>query len=174
VRPLIFLDMDGVLNDKTQLESGFYGSKPECVAQFNRILRTTSAEIVLSSAWRYMIPEAMTLQGFTYLLLTHGVACRTKVELPAFPDDLLIGTTCRDEDLSPRGQQIRHWLNECGGRRPYVVLDDGGQNPDGTWSDMGIADAGHPVVWTDGKVGMTAVDADRAIQILTGGAHAHH
>lgn len=167
MKALLFLDMDGVLNDKTQLESGFYGTKPECVAQLNRILRETGAEIVLSSAWRYMIPGAMTLRGFTYLLLTHGVACRTSGDEP---EDMLIGLTCRDEELKPRGRQIRHWLNEHGGRRRYVVLDDGGENPDKSWTDMGIDAAGHPVVWTDGKVGLTEADADRAIAILKGDA----
>lgn len=166
VRPLIFLDMDGVANDHKAHTNGYCGTKPECVAQLNRILRETDAKVVLSSAWRYLIHSgSMTLRGFVNLLLTHGVEIQTNEKRPR---SRLIGITCRDEDLSPRGQQIRHWLNEHGGRRPYVVLDDGGQNPDGSWYDMGINDAGHPVVWTDGSVGLTAADADRAIGILKG------
>lgn len=165
--PLIFLDMDGVLNDHVRFDNGFCGVKAECVTHLNRILRTTGAEIVLSSAWRYMVPEAMTLKGFAYLLLTHGVACRTDEEEPK---DRLIGITCRDEELLPRGQQIRHWRLENGGDRRYVVIDDGGENPDGSWHDMGINAAGHPTVWTNGKVGLTAKDADAAIEILTGRA----
>lgn len=164
MRALLFLDMDGVLNDKTPHPNGYYGVKASCVESLNRVLQSTNAQIVISSAWRYMIPDAMSLQGFEYLLVTHGVDCRDRV----------VGFTCRDEDLEGRGQQIRHWLNEHGGRRPYVVLDDGGQHPDGSWSDMGIHEAGLAVVWTNGKVGLTAADADRAIRILMGGAHVNH
>lgn len=149
MRPLIFLDMDGCLNDHTQLESGFCGVKSECASRLNRILRETDAEIVLSSAWRYMVPDAMTLNGFQYLLQTHGVDC----------NDRLIGVTCRDEELMPRGQQIRQWRNEHGGDRRYVVIDD---------LDLGISEAGHPFVQTDGAVGLTDADVERAIAILNG------
>lgn len=148
MRPLIFLDMDGVVNDHTQTESGFCGVLPRCAAQLNRILRATDAEIVISSAWRYMIPEAMNLKGFAYMLLTHGIDCK----------DRIIGLTCRDEELMPRGQQIRHWRCENGGARPYVVLDD---------LDLGITAAGHPFVLTDGKIGLTYRNADRAIAMLS-------
>lgn len=148
-RPLIMLDLDGVINDHEQLPSGYCGSRRDCVDQLNRILRETDAEIVISSAWRYMIPYAMGLRGFTYLLQTHGVDCH----------DRIIGVTCRDEDLEPRGLQIRHWLNEHGGDRRYVVLDD---------LDEGITEAGHPFVQTDGTRGLTAMDADQAIAILKG------
>jgi hypothetical protein len=151
VRPIIFLDLDGVLNDHQQRESGFCGIDLPLATRFNRVLRETDAQIVLSSAWRYMIPEAMSLKGFTYLLQTHGVDCHER----------LIGVTCRDEEIEPRGQQIRHWRLENGGERPYVVIDD---------LDLGITEAGHPFVQTDGKVGLTEADADRAIEILTGRA----
>lgn len=163
MRPIIFLDCDGVINDHKRHSNGFCGTKPECVAHLNRVLRETDADIALSSAWRYMVPDAMTLKGFTYLLLTHGVDARMDDEAQT---DRLIGVTCRDEDLMPRGQQIRHWRNEHGGDRPYVVIDDGGENPDGSWTDMGVNAAGHPTVWTNGKVGLTAADAELAIAIL--------
>lgn len=48
----------------------------------------------------------------------------------------------------------------------YWVVE--GPVPDGSWYDMGINEAGHPVVWTNGKVGLTAADADRAIGMLKG------
>lgn len=159
--PIVMLDLDGVLNghgyDPVAESSTI---DPRCVREFNRILAAVpDAMIVLSSAWRYMVdPEAMTLRGFEYLLRTHGVHCKNR----------LLDVTCRDEEIELRGQQIRHWLNENGDYRRYVVLDDGGEDSAGEWTDMGIEAAGHPVVWCEGKTGLTADDAERAIRILKG------
>lgn len=156
--PVLFLDCDGVINDHIAHSNGYCGTNPECVRRLNRILNNTSAGIVVSSAWRYLVHSgSMTLLGFESLLKSHGVDCHGRV----------IGLTCPDEELSPRGSQIRHWLNEHGGR-DYVVLDDGGEHPDGSWYDMGIDEALLCVVWTDGTVGLTDADADRAIAMLGG------
>lgn len=78
---VIFLDIDGVLNDHTQMENHYCGTKYECVQQFNRILDAVpEAKIVISSAWRYMILRGdVTLKGFEMLLLTHGVKCHERV-----------------------------------------------------------------------------------------------
>lgn len=159
--PVIFLDLDGVLNGHDFDDSEDVLSStilPRCVEHLNRVLRETGASLVISSAWRYMVgPGAMTVLGFEYLLRTHGVAAKGRV----------LGVTCRDEEVGERGQQIRDWLNERGGDRRYVVLDDGGDK-DGEWYDLGINAAGHPVVWTKGNEGMTDWDAERAIRILKG------
>lgn len=151
--PIVFLDMDGVLNSHDQHSNGYCGTTPAAVMVFNEVLRQTEALIVISSAWRYMVPEAMTLKGFEYLLLTHGVECK----------DRILDVTCRDEDLQPRGLQIRHWLNEHGGDRRYVVLDD---------LDLGITEHGHPFVQTDSAVGLRSEDGIRVVEILTGATHA--
>jgi hypothetical protein len=96
---------------------------------------------------------AMSLDGFEYLLRTHRIAARHRI----------IGMTCQDEHIDGRGMQIRHWLNENGGIRRYVVLDD---------MDLGISEQGHPFVQTDGSRGLTAEDADKTIAILLGFAEA--
>ena len=158
-RPLIFLDIDGVLNGHNFDDHPSILSNPidrECVEAINRLIVAVDPEIVLSSAWRYMIHGgAMTLKGFEYLLRTHGVMA----------NDRLIGLTPTDEDIPTRGLQIRDWLNTHGGR-PYVVLDDGGFTP-GTnqWCDMGLSI--HPVVWTRGNTGLTDFEVAKAIEILS-------
>jgi hypothetical protein len=164
-RPIIFLDVDGVLNghnfdDVEDIQSN--SIDPECVEHFNRVLWATDARIVLSSAWRYMIlGGAMTLDGFEYLLRTHRIAAKGR----------LIGTTVADEVIEGRGGQIRHWLNREGNGCRYVVIDDGGATTlEGIWSDLGIVAAGHPVVWTKGNTGLTEADADRAIGLLLAAA----
>jgi hypothetical protein len=151
---VIFMDIDGCLNRHGYdpvAESCTID--PECVRNFNRVLDAVpDAMIVLSSAWRYMVLNgAMTLKGFEYLLRTHGVHCAGR----------LLDITCPDEEIETRGQQIRHWLNEHGGDRHYVVIDDGGVM-ENRWYDLGINAAGLPVVWCEGTIGLTEVGAEVA------------
>jgi HAD domain in Swiss Army Knife RNA repair proteins len=130
---VIFLDIDGVLNDHTPQENRYCGMNRECVSRFNRILDAVpEANIVISSAWRYMILRGdLTIKGFEMLMLTHGVKCHDRV----------IGCTTADgpiEDephhhdepdrwknagLKWRGMQIKHYAFEYDIRH-YVAIDD--------------------------------------------------
>lgn len=154
----LFLDIDGVLNDRTFNDLAESSTlKSECVREFNRILYAAPRlAVVLSSAWRYMVANhAMTLNGFHHMLRTHGVSRHM----------VLMGRTVVDEEIPTRGGQIKHWLdNEDFFREDYecesfVVLDDA---PDG----MCFKPVEHRLVKTDGKVGLTATDADRVIAML--------
>ena len=127
------------------------------MAQLNRVIAATDCKLVISSAWRYLVHNKhMTLTGLENLLLTHGVNCHERV----------IGITRMDRNLSDkheRGKQIHDYLNNleasvCGPSDRYAVVDDDGE--------IGIPEAGHPFVQTDGKVGLTASDADRLIELL--------
>lgn len=148
---VLFLDIDGVLNDHAKHANGYCGTKPECVAEMNRVLAATGCKIVISSAWRYMVLcGSMTLNGLEQLLLTHGLACNGR----------LIGFTRRDvsAEVSDRGAQIREWLMLHGSDvERYAVVDD---------LDLGISECGHPFVQTDGARGLTEADADRLIELL--------
>lgn len=164
----VFLDIDGVLNahewDSEVLCGQIHADK---VRRLNRILRETGSRIVLSSAWRYIIHRGeATLTGMEWLFRSHGILA-----------DRLIGITGRDVELerakyegcpenwphtNERGRQIREWIVGAGWRHygesgRHVVIDD---------MDLGITEAGHPFVQTDGKVGLTDADAERAIAIL--------
>lgn len=114
----IFLDIDGVLNDHTPCENHYCSTKRESVYQFNRLLdHFFDAQIVIASAWRYMIIKgAMTLKGFEYLLLSHGINCSGKI----------LGHTREDmEATESRIDQILDWLKEndpdCD---DWISLDD--------------------------------------------------
>lgn len=146
-----FLDLDGVLNSFSSYD---WSEGPEalllprCVANFNKIIEATAASIVLSSSWRhYILGGHMTVRGFEHLLRSHGVR------------GSMIGHTCHDSDADTRGQQIRLWRRQNVHRGPYVVLDD---------LDDGISDCGLNFVRVNGTIGLSADDADRAIQYLTG------
>jgi hypothetical protein len=155
VYPIIFLDVDGVLNGHEFLmESQSCTINPACVARLNRIVKAADARIVLSSAWRYMVHgHAMTLDGFGYMLRTHGFLAWINGS-----DKVIIDLTCRDEDIPERPDQIRAWLRHNGYKgndQRYVVIDD----DDFGWGDLNV-------VLTDGARGLTDEDVERAIVIL--------
>lgn len=148
--PLIFLDIDGVLNDHELHEySGCCGILPRCAHNLNIILQKTNANLVICSAWRYMISNgAMTVRGFDYLLRTHGINAENRID----------GYTPLDEQKKGRGMQITHYLIHHYKEFPkYVVLDD---------VDDDITNHGHPFVKTNGKVGLTDEDSEKAVQML--------
>lgn len=155
---LIFLDIDGVLNDweRPWRDVGDYDPQivPRCVKAFNRIIRETEAKIVLSSTWRNLIiSEHMSLRGFQVFLTSHGVRGE------------LIGYTREDGD-EYRWQEIAAWLcdpklpsGEClkGKIYRYAIIDD---TPE--------AFGGRPGVQTAGGKGLTDDDAEMVIEILNG------
>lgn len=154
--PVIFLDIDGVLNghdfDENAQSNTIDSHK---VFILNAILKESGAKLVLSSAWRYMIHGgAMSLTGFEYLLRSHGIMAGR-----------LIGATCSDECRFPvRGQQIADYRNRfIPESTRCVILDDG----DARWeSDYGLNGCGIPWVQTDSAIGLTWDDARKVLEIL--------
>ena len=88
--------------------------------------------------------DAMTLLGFEYLLLSHGVQCRKKI----------VGFTVRDERITERKNQILHWV-ESNHIDNYVVLDD-----------LDLQMENH--VQTNYSVGLSFNEVDKAIKMLEG------
>lgn len=163
---LLFLDIDGCLNGHQFCKEAEF-NLIDCgkVSLLNHVLRETGAHIVLSSAWRYLIHRGeMNLQGMDWLLRSHGILAGrlvgitredTRKEVRTM-DGEVISWLQQDE----RGVQITQWLAQahpCGDWPCYAVVDD---------MDLGITAAGHPFVQTDGKVGLTEVDAERLIELL--------
>lgn len=147
---IIFLDIDGVLNDHGRMMNIHSGIQKDKALLFNKVLDETDCMIVISSAWRYIIlTGAMTIKGFEILLLTHGLKCHNRV----------IGWTPMDEEISSRGKQIQNWIDKYyAGKNTYVVVDD---------LDDGITECGHPFVHTDGKIGLTEQNVDQIIKLLS-------
>ncbi len=158
---IVFLDIDGVLNGHERFKNGYCGIRQENVKQLNALLEAvSSAEIVISSSWRYMIKEeSMTIDGFSNLLLSHGVNCLTEAG-----KSRIIGHTPFDESIggrNGRGAQIKHWMFVKGYdklRDKHVVLDDM------MWDFEKHRDLN--LVLTDPGLGLQSDQVTRAIQFL--------
>lgn len=155
---VIFLDIDGVLNDHYWNDESMCGQiDPDKVQRLNTILRETGAFICLSSAWRYILHRGeANLMGMEWLLRSHGVKAGR-----------LIGVTRPDTkqqktyEWPERGEQITDFITEFGPFASYIAVDD---------LDIGITEAGHRLVQTDSTIGLTEADAWKAIRLLNADA----
>lgn len=142
VRPVLFLDIDGVLN-----YSGCAGDDPldrGCVEQLNRVIDVSGCVVVVSSTWRiyyplYRIELMLKTSGFR-----HGL-------LGATPDFF-------DRD---RGDEIAAWLKRFPYFGPIAIVDDD--------SDMGRL-SGRLVKTDFHGGGLKATHAERLIALLMEGA----
>lgn len=152
MRPVIFLDVDGVLNDLAKHDNGYCGTKPSCINMMNRIIRETDAYLVITSSWRYLVrPGSMTLIGLENMFLSHGLDCLNRV----------IGVTQSDEMISGRGAQIDSWMtayHKPG--RPYLVLED-----DDDLARL-IRNRGLHIHQTNGTTGLTYGDTDAIVAMI--------
>lgn len=143
--PILFLDIDGVLNGKNY--TNLFGEK--CVKQLNRILKKTKCKIVISSAWRYMVLEGViTAAGFEHMMITHGIECK----------DAIAGFTRKDSSehcYDNRLLQIKDWVKNNKVKN-YVIVDD---------IDNHFQSCVN-FVKTNGDVGLTRVEADKIIALL--------
>lgn len=159
--PLIFLDIDGVLNTHGPIDPEVLcaGIHPDKINRLNFVLRKTDARIVLSSAWRYLVHNGcMTVKGVDWLLRSHGLIGERLIDITR--KDTMIFDPKAEKPVpmdNERGAQIRDWLHNNRHQAPYAVIDD-----------LGISQAGHPFVMTDGAVGLTSRDAKQAINLLFG------
>jgi len=151
-KPVIFLDIDGVLNRCNKLENGYYGTEKDCVEQFNRILTSTDSEFVVSSSWRYMVhEESMTIVGFANMLKTHGILA-----------DRMIGITVSDEVEKDRNKQIALKTKQLGDR-VYAAIDDSLNIS----REFLYREASRCIfVLTDSRFGITTRDADSVIEMI--------
>ena len=147
----LFLDIDGVLNNTVPVDYRGGMIKRENVENLNIILKgVPECQVVLSSAWRYMILSGdMSLRGFEQLLMTHGadIWCR------------LHGHTIDDNQFDDRGLQIKEYLDRHD-HTHFAILDD---CPTG----MNFHPLSERLVRTNSKHGLTAANARKALNLLS-------
>ena len=155
---ILFLDIDGVLNDHVHHQNGYCGTKLSCVKCFNRVIDAIpELNLVISSAWRYSILKGdVTLKGFELLLLTHGVKCQDRVigyteadgPIEEEPNHVSEKARWHEAGLKWRANQIKKWVQE---HKPkdWLAVDD---------LELNL----HPFNFhrTNDRTGLTEVDSD--------------
>lgn len=145
---LVFLDVDGVLVNRASYSLPGSGSTsrsiahPDCVKALNMIITETGAFIVVSSVWRYCGTFGM----------------REHLNRWGVTQGRIIGCTPFLQDRI-RGEEIQSWLDHFTSVtvESFVILDD----------DRDMKHLTHRLVKTDGIVGLTEADADKAIALLS-------
>ena len=149
---LIFLDVDGVLNNehtRTTTHDGWCFVDDYLVERLGRLVRESGAKIVLSSTWRdgwNREDETLNEPFFNDLrdkLKEYKIEIWDALPLPMCPR---------------RSQAIQAWFD---GHRyldveSYVILDD--------WNDMDQFTS--HFVWTNPHYGLRDEDIDEALKIL--------
>lgn len=150
--PLIFLDIDGVLNSDTWFASlgrepngNVDDIDPSAVRRLNSLVERTDAKIIISSTWR-LFYRRPALQS---ILSRCGLKSRIAGVTPTVPNGV-------------RGDEIQSWLNVSnlipGAYSPtgMVILDD----------DADMAHLSPWLVRTSAHVGLTEEDVDRAVDVI--------
>lgn len=143
---LIFLDVDGVLNNRESMRGcgkDIFRVNRECVRHLNKICVTTGACCVLSSTWRFSWPIA----AFQQFLEDHGFCGQVIDSAPRLPNEA-------------RGAEIEHYLLQCEQQgypiESWIILDDD--------SDMG--DLLPFLIQTKTEIGLEEEHVGRAIEML--------
>lgn len=157
-KPIIFLDVDGVLNHRGVFlpRIGPDPLCPEAVRRFIALVKATSAKVVLSSTWRLGGRQTKHYRK----LRTAGVLdtihkdWRT-VDLPCHVESGLI---ISGAEGARRGREIAEWLNRHPEIKDFVILDDD--------SDM-LPEQMDRFVQTSFDTGLLDYHCQRAHAILT-------
>lgn len=151
---IIFLDIDGVLNDDTDeswndVGDDYYPHSKTLVSNLNEIIRQTNAKLVLSSTWRL----GLDLEQISDLMKRIGIV-----------GDFIGYTDSLNSSYAVRGNEILKWIidnEEIVGQRyefkNYLILDDD--------CDM-LYFQRNNFIHLDGRKGLTTEYVNLAIEIL--------
>lgn len=159
---VIFLDIDGVLNSKTDfLEAAHYGHphnsgniiiSPGKLYLLESIIVRTGAKIVVSSSWR----NTFKLSEIHEMFNSRGFTLPRTVIIGKTPN-LRHGISSGPEYF--RSKEIKEWLDGHINVDSYVILDD---IPD-RWFDTTLHDN---LITTNEYDGLNFIQANQAVHIL--------
>ncbi len=178
-RPIIFLDMDGVMNNDQSLKKSRQGIFPIgnapamtvstlCVHLLQKLVKQTNSQIVISSSWRSHTTDDM---DFNLSICKKKYFSGNKTVINAlvyagFIDcrEFIIGNTPDSLYRLKRGAEIQLWLDShpdayTTNVTPFVIIDDD--------EDMTEDQLKNHFVKTNPKKGFTITDFDKAFAILT-------
>jgi hypothetical protein len=122
---IIFLDIDGVLNNKGSFKDPQMDPlDPNAIQLLNDLVRDTEACIVISSAWRigntlHWIQLMMRRAGFRFPERIIGAT----MEIPKDDDGDILALSINGEFERNRGQEIALWLKQVQADS-FVIFDD--------------------------------------------------
>lgn len=150
---IIFLDIDGVLNNQQCLKKREFLSM-ELIEHLNKIQKATGAKIILSSTWRLgLTDDAQVIDSGLHPYLDQLIQIFRDLDIP------LIGRTGRSDDYM-RGQEILDWLEKHQDVENYVIIDD--DREDIICYEQLVSHFVH----TQTLKGLTGAQANKAIRIL--------
>lgn len=135
---VLFLDIDGVLNNFKDRNFGEQFSGDSCLNLMMILYKIPDLKIVISSSWRIWGLEYMQK-----ILTANGIDGSRVIDITGKEDGI-------------RGHQIQCWLDRNPGITSFVILDDE--------SDMG--DLFHRLVKTNSRSGLTFKDAEEVIEMF--------
>lgn len=142
---VIFLDVDGVLNNRYSMMAGkgIFNVHRPCVARLSQLCSRTGAVCVLTSTWRHNWP----IVAFQEFLERHGFTGSVIDKTEYMPGHI-------------RGHEINRYLERCYTRAypisSFVILDDG--------NDMG--ELIEYLVRTETEIGLDQNHVELAVEIL--------
>ena len=138
---VIFLDIDGVLNNEKTLQSNVH-IHPYHVVLINKLCVECNAKVVISSSWRIMV-------GFRLI--------KDHLRISGLDDKFVIDKTPVMPQLT-RGEEIKEWIKWSDADiSNYVIIDD---------DDDFCDDQLNNFVQTSFKFGFTTECYDKAKNIL--------
>jgi hypothetical protein len=143
---VIFLDFDGVITIPPK-----WHLNPDKIKWIKKIVDETGAKIVVSSSWR-----CNTVEATKEIILDRPKRCPQNDMLQWLVDNLYDVTYTYK---SPRGEEIKDWLEEHNDIENYVIIDD-----DGDMLDEQL----YHFVQTNYEHGIGESEAIYAIKILNG------
>jgi len=105
---ILFLDIDGVLNNTSTMMKGWNEFDEGCIENLGNILRQTRAKIVLSSSWR-RYPQMR--RDFGRMLVKNRL-----IQFWGGDTTPILGTA--------RAMEIQQWLDENPKVEIFAILDD--------------------------------------------------
>lgn len=161
-RKILFIDVDGVLNDHRTVTCDPENLLPRQCAVLERVIRETGCVLVITSAWRYVVnPHRMQLwlraRGVPSARVIGRTPTGQEMGLPVVP--IVEGGAALMYANESRGDEIIAWLQKQGDvAPPFAIVDDEKKTNMGSLESI--------VVWTDGSVGLTEADGERLIARL--------
>ncbi len=160
MRPVLFLDVDGVLTSNANYaahpSTGSTRTDPQldraCVARVNRIVAETGCDVVVTSVLRRQ-PRARAV--LTWLFRDFGATFSVAGVTPG-------------NDGGARGLEIWAWIVSNGHEYPFAILDDSSIDYANGKSVRIPPILLENFVKTQCHIGLTDEQADRAIALLNG------